>query len=371
MKIIILSLFIVGLRVVLAKMLRNFRFSRNLVAVSESRDPIFNLSLDNFIMNKFKGVGANIKILLLSSSNDHVSIGKTQNCYRECRMDRVREDGVKLVRRDSGGGACYVDGGNLLFSFVDRMSLVRKGDNYDILIRTLRDLGFGATFSGKNDVLIHGKKVSGSAFTYLLNENVKKHHGTILFNVDKERLSRYLSSHNLKLESKGIRRVVNLRELDDALRWEDLMGTLISNFDRFHYMESEKIYVGEEEMMKDEEFRRVYDGYCRSEWIYGENPDVNVISCSFVHKFSFGMLELMFKCEEGVIEECYINSDSIDVDLMCRLPKYFVGLRMDAEMPSAFLKRIVVSGEEKEVNSDELIVLMEIHGYVVGKYGCL
>ena len=68
--------------------------------------------------------------------------------------------------------------------------------------------------SGRNDVLIDGRKISGNA-QYLWRERLL-HHGTVLINADMSRLAKALKPDDKKIQSKGIKsvksRVANLSE---------------------------------------------------------------------------------------------------------------------------------------------------------------
>lgn len=88
------------------------------VVVSRMLNPFVNLSLGTYLTRQ---VGKTLpeRILLLCSSHHGVFIDRNQNCWQECNMEKMRNDKVPLVRRDTGGGACYVDKGNRLFSFIE------------------------------------------------------------------------------------------------------------------------------------------------------------------------------------------------------------------------------------------------------------
>jgi len=99
------------------------------------------------------------------------------------------KDGVLLARRKSGGGAVFHDYGNTCFSFINSFQGERidfKSYNNNIIINSLKLLGITANASGRNDILIDGKKVSGAA--YRLNPNIKRqvslHHGTMMRSVN-------------------------------------------------------------------------------------------------------------------------------------------------------------------------------------------
>ena len=209
---------------------------QNIIFISKNINPYYNLTLGTYLANQFKKLESNKKILFLSSSHHGVFIGRNQNCWKECHIQKMKEDNVPLIRRDTGGGACYVDKGNLLFSFIENFNQTNFKKNYPIITRALKSLNFDALESGRNDICIDGKKVSGSA--YSLQNNVFKHHGTILINANKDKMLRYLNPNKLKLQSKGINsveaRVANLVDFDKSINQEKVSDAIIQSFTDFH-----------------------------------------------------------------------------------------------------------------------------------------
>ena len=129
---------------------------------------------------------------------------------------RSRKNAVKVVRRKSGGGCVYSDKGNIMISCVSR-----RGEAADVfdryltsLTECLRSLGLKAEKSGRNDVLVEGRKISGNAFQQLPSRSIV--HGTLLYDTDLSALEKAIRPPVEKLERHGIasvrQRVANLRE---------------------------------------------------------------------------------------------------------------------------------------------------------------
>jgi len=140
-------------------------------------------------------------------------------------VQKLNEEGVVLARRKTGGGCVYQDMGNSVFSFLNPMSDFSKEDyktmNNIVLIEGLKKLGIQAEPTGRNDIHVDGRKVSGSAYKLSLGKKdgsgrKSLHHGTMLLDLDLTALDRYLSPNKAKLLSKGvdsvISRVLNLKE---------------------------------------------------------------------------------------------------------------------------------------------------------------
>ena len=140
-------------------------------------------------------------------------------------MQKLEDDGVVLARRKSGGGCVYQDLGNSVFSFINPIDDFGKQDfktlNNEVLIKAISELGVDGEASGRNDLVVDGKKVSGSAYKLKLGRKDGSgkrslHHGTMLLDLELGALGKYLNPNKKKLESKGVSsvvsRVMNLRE---------------------------------------------------------------------------------------------------------------------------------------------------------------
>ena len=180
--------------------------------INNSLHPAFNLALEEIMLkSEIKD-----RILLLWQNKHAVVIGRNQNAYEEVKLSNLKADHVDLVRRQSGGGAVYQDLGNLCFSFIVDADQNRSYQKMcEPIIKTLNRLGVPAYFEGKNDIKVNGKKISGNA-QYLYKKRLL-HHGTILFDVKLDKITKYLNPDQAKLQSKGIKsmrsQVINIKPL--------------------------------------------------------------------------------------------------------------------------------------------------------------
>lgn len=145
-----------------------------------------------------------------------VIIGRNQDLEAEVNLEYCRKNAVKVVRRKSGGGCVYSDKGNIMISCVSRRGEAAEVfDRYlTSLTECLRSLGLKAVKSGRNDVLVEGRKISGNAFQQLPSRSIV--HGTLLYDTDLSALEKAIRPPVEKLERHGIasvrQRVANLRE---------------------------------------------------------------------------------------------------------------------------------------------------------------
>ena len=148
-----------------------------------------------------------------------VIIGRNQVLENEVNLDYCKENGVAVVRRKSGGGCVYSDLNNIMVSYVSRRGDVSEvfGKYLDSLAGCLCSLGIPAEVSGRNDVLVEGRKVSGNAFHQLPDRSIV--HGTLLYSTDLEALTEAIKPPVEKLQRHGVesvrQRVRNLSDYSD------------------------------------------------------------------------------------------------------------------------------------------------------------
>ena len=165
-------------------------------------EPSVNLALEEYCLRNLDPAN---DYFLFYINAPCIVVGKHQNIFQEVNWEYTQRNGIRLIRRISGGGAVYHDDGNLNFSFITGFKK-QKLEYFKILIEpivnTLRQLGAPAEIGAKNDIFAEGKKFSGnSQYT-----NIKRmlSHGTLLFDSDIEALTHALDSDLDIIESKGI-----------------------------------------------------------------------------------------------------------------------------------------------------------------------
>jgi len=180
-----------------------------LIFQSNSFDIYHNLALEEYLMNEVSERGS---ILFLWQSNCAVVLGKNQNPWLECRLDRMRAEEIPLARRISGGGTVYHDAGNLNYCVITDRTAYREEQAFEMVLQALETLDIHAEKTGKSNLSVAGKKFSGTAFCF--RRGCALHHGTLLLETNLEKLHRYLGSDLLGIETHAIRsipaQVINL-----------------------------------------------------------------------------------------------------------------------------------------------------------------
>ncbi|MBE2200039.1 MAG: lipoate--protein ligase [Anaerolinea sp.] len=177
-------------------------------------DPRLNLALEEHLL---RNVCRDGPLLLFYVNEPAVILGRNQNVWQEVDLDYVQANDIHLVRRLSGGGAVYHDGGNLNFSFITPGSadLHNFAKFTEPVTAVLRSLGVAAELRNKSSLFVGDKKISGNAQYMTAGRMVS--HGTLLFDTDLEQLLRALNPQHATITSKAVQsvrsRVVNLRDL--------------------------------------------------------------------------------------------------------------------------------------------------------------
>ena len=200
---------------------------------SSGYDPHRNLAIEQHLLEQVKPGQC---ILYLWQNQNTVVIGRNQNAWKECRTSLLEEEGGHLARRLSGGGAVFHDLGNLNFTFLVSRADYDLDRQFSVIQEAVRSFGIPAEKSGRNDVLSAGRKFSGNAF--YRNGTQAYHHGTLLVDVDMQKMGRYLNPSKAKLQSKGVdsvrSRVVNLKEMNPEVTIESLKAAMGQAFSKVY-----------------------------------------------------------------------------------------------------------------------------------------
>ncbi len=288
--------------------------------INNSHDPYFNLALEEFAVKNW----SDNSYFILWQNQPAVIVGRNQNTIEEINQTYIEEQGIRVVRRMSGGGAVYHDRGNLNFTIV-------VNENNDFanfekftrpVIRALAKIGIQAENNGRNDITINGKKFSGNAqFKY---KDRLLHHGTILFDSSLENMARALNPGQQKISSKGIKsvrsRVTNISEhLPARVRVEEFKEIL-----------TEEVLEGERDNhtyhLTDNDLQAVNDlrdnKYASWDWNYGKSPAYNIRKTG---TFPWGNMDIRLEVKRGLISACRIFGDYFAAGDIQELEKSLIG----------------------------------------------
>ena len=267
-----------------------------------STDPAFNLAFEEYVLRN-RGEG---DYLLLWQNGPSVIIGQNQNPYEEVNCSLAAEKGIPIVRRSTGGGAVYHDLGNLNYSFVTdagdvgRMTFEHFGRR---LVAALATMGVAAVLSGRNDILVDGCKVSGTA--QRLHGGRILHHGTLLFETDGAIMSALLTPDAGKYSSKSSKSVRSrVGQLKDHLP----VGMTLPEF----WLRLKTALAGEvipatlsrEELTEAAVISR--EKYGCWEWNFGRTPAFG-FRCR--RRFPGGLLDVRLSTERGCIRSIRFYGD--------------------------------------------------------------
>ncbi|MBE6639644.1 MAG: lipoate--protein ligase [Ruminococcaceae bacterium] len=276
-----------------------------LVYRSNCVDPYFNIATEKLLL---ESVSPGECILYLWQNQNTVVIGRNQNAWAECRTSLLEEEGGKLARRLSGGGAVFHDVGNLNFTFLVRDEDYDVDRQLSVIQAALEELGLQAEKSGRNDLLVQGQKFSGNAYYH--HQGRSYHHGTLLIDADMEKLSRYLTPSKAKLEAKGVSsvrsRVTNLKALIPDLSCEVMAEHMQTAFAKIYGHTLKQITLSDTDISTIEANAAQLGSW---QWLYG--PRIPFSFCC-EDRFPWGSISLQLQVESGLIQKAQVYSDAMD-----------------------------------------------------------
>ena len=297
-----------------------------------STDPAYNLAFEEYVQaNRREG-----DYLILWQNDNAVIVGRNQNTEAEINRAFVEHHDIHVIRRNTGGGAVYHDMGNLNYSFIADASAPEDRSAAPFtapVVEALKNLGLDAAASGRNDILVSGHKVSGTA-QYLMKGRLL-HHGTLLFDSNLSTVSGALNPDPTKFQSKGIKsvrsRVGNIRQFlprDLTLSefWSYLKVSLADSLIPVRLTQGELEAVA---TLKQEK----YDTW---QWNYGKSPEYRQVSRK---RLPGGLLELHITVDRGIIQALRIYGDFLALTPVEPLEQALIGCPCKEDAISEVLNR--------------------------------
>lgn len=321
-----------------------------LCIIRQETDPYFNIAAEEYVLKHFHE-----DCFMLWRNEPCIIVGKHQNTLAEININYVKEKQIKIVRRLSGGGAVFHDLGNLNFTFVAN---AESGSNMvDFhkftapILDVLKTLNIHAEFSGRNDLVIDGRKFSGNA-EHVFGQRVL-HHGTLLFSSVMSDLVNALNVDPSKFTDKAVKsvrsRVTNISEhlLSPltVLEFRDLIMKHIidSTTDAQVYTFTKDDINNISELCAEK--------YSSPEWNFGSSP-----AYTFRKKLKTagGHIEVALVVENGIIKQARFYGDYFHIHDPADIETALIGARhVENDIRSRFadypLKDYFLNITEKEL----------------------
>lgn len=290
-------------------------------------DAYTNIAMDSWLLNNLK---PEKPVFSLWQNKRAVIVGRNQNTFAEVNQDYIDHHDVQVVRRVSGGGAVYHDEGNICFTFfvpVESSASVNFRQFVKPMYDALHAVGIKAEITGRNDLEVEGKKISGNAQRYA--GGYLMHHGTLLWNTDVEAMIRSLNVSDEKFVSKAAKsvraRVGNIKDFaPEKLSIET-------------FIEKLKFYLTDEGqdgelVLSDEQIADIKktrdEQFSTWDWNYGQSPKFGFNSHE---KFAGGAIDVQVNVEAGKITDINFQGDFLGVRDWRDIKSQFIGIAFAPE----------------------------------------
>ncbi|ODN84799.1 hypothetical protein L202_00669 [Cryptococcus amylolentus CBS 6039] len=271
--------------------------------ISESHDPWFNLSYEDWQVDMLlRNTPVDQPVLFLYRNFPCVVIGRNQNPWKESTPRKLRDEGLPLVRRRSGGGTVYHDMGNTNFSIMLPRLMFTRSHGALLVSRAIRER-LGIEECGVNE---RNDYVSGSA--YKIIQHRAYHHGTMLISSSLAELGKSLKSSAPNMETKGIashRSPVTtlnhfIRDVTKPIHHDSFTSALTSEFAQVYATPSKPMstHLVNKSGVKEEKVWKGYEELKSWGWQYGQTPE---FTNTLEQSFSWGDLSVSLTSRHALI----------------------------------------------------------------------
>jgi lipoate-protein ligase A len=321
---------------------------------STSTDPYYNLALEEYV---FEQMDKGQAYFMLWQNENTIVVGKYQNTAEEVNREFADAMGIRVVRRLSGGGAVYHDKGNLNFTFItDKEDLSRF--NFQVFVTPVIDalgkLGVKAEFTGRNDLVIEGKKFSGNS-QYAKGGRLL-HHGCIMLDSDLEKVNGALRVRDAKFISKSVKSVrsrvttinehaprkISMEEFKDTLKKEVLAS---NDIEEYHLTVQDQAAIS----------KLMHEKYKTWEWNYGFYKKYSIRR---EEKFDSGLVTVDMDVKHGVITDIRLSGDFFGRGDIGELEKQLTGVTLDEHL-TAKLAELKVEQYIHGVSAEAMALMLQ------------
>lgn len=324
-----------------------------LYAETNSTDPTWNLAFEEYCFEELRQYP---QIMLLWQNANTVVIGRYQNAESEINFAAAKAAAATIVRRSTGGGAVYHDLGNLNYSFIFPAENIEDIDFSAAakpMVEALRSMGVPAEPMGRNDLVVEGKKISGTAQRY--HRGRMLYHGTLLFDSNLDILEAVLRVDRQKILSKGISsvksRVTNIRQYLPQYTVQDFWRKLVDYFAAAYGLQ--KYQPTRADLDRIAQLQR--EKYRSWDWTMGEAPEFQFCNSK---RFPAGRLEIRLNIKNGSIEKCKIHGDFLGLVALDELENSLVGVKFRYPDVRKVVEEIGLSRFLGGISAQEFLVCM-------------
>ena len=319
-------------------------------------NPMINLAMEEYVL---KHIPSDDSYFLFYINSPSIIIGKNQNTLEEINKPYIDAKGIKVVRRLSGGGAVYHDLGNLNFSFItadDGNSFHNFKKFTQPIVDALNKMGVPAELSGRNDIHVGERKISGNA--QFSQKGRMFSHGTLMLDSDINEVVNALKVSDAKIASKGIKsirsRVANINEfLPAPLPIDEFKETILKAI----FEEQGQIH---EYHLTQKDWDIIHqiseEKYQQWEWNYGASPNFNIIKSK---RFPSGTLEVRLDVHQGLINQASIYGDFFGLGEIQDIENALINSPYHREGIEEALKDVDVQYYLGKISKEEFIDLLD------------